>query len=146
MTNSLSTDTMQIKPKEGDKIAQRILELFFLLSRPDAIRILALARGGLRSKTETPSEIGLTKKQYYTRLRQLVDLNLVEKKEQVIERKARSVPVYTTTLFGNLVYERCILDVEEMISNIGKLKVAEILYRSARFSPEEIVRFMSRYM
>ena len=39
-----------------------------------------------------------------------------------------------------------ILDVEEMVSNTGKLKAAEILYRSSRFSPEEIVRFMSRCM
>lgn len=146
MTNSLSMPTTSIQSTDGDTVSQCMLELFFLLSRPDAIRILALARGGLRSKRDTPSEIGLTKKQYYTRLGQLVDLNLVEKKEYVIGRKVRSVSVYTTTLFGNLVYRRCILDVQEMVSNTRNLKAAEILYRSSKFSPEEIVRFMSRYM
>ncbi|NHI02321.1 hypothetical protein DYY67_2003 [Candidatus Nitrosotalea sp. TS] len=79
-------------------------------------------------------------------MRQLVDLNLVEKIEYTTGRKTHSESVYTTTLFGNLIYGRCILDVQEMVSNMRNPKAAEILHRSARFSPEEIVRFMSRCM
>lgn len=147
MNNSLSTPAMQIQSIKEDIVTQRMLELFFLLSRPDAQKILSLAREGLRSKTGTPSEVGLTKKQYYTRLRQLVELNLVEKVETHERRKGTDCsPVYTTTLLGNLVYQRCILDVKEMISNTGMLKAADILHRSSRFSPEDIVRFMSRCM
>lgn len=147
MNNPLSTPAVQVRSTKEDIVTQRMLELFFLLSRPDALRILSLAKEGLRSKTGTPSEVGLTKKQYYTRLRQLVDLNMVEKIETHERKKGTDCsPVYTTTLFGNLVYNRCILDMEEMICNTSKLKAAEILYRSSKFSPEEIVRFMSRYM
>ena len=147
MTNSLSIPATQTQSTGTDKAAQCIPDLFFLLSRPEALRILDLARIGLKSKIDTPAEIGLTKKQYYTRLRQLVDLNLIEKIETHDGKKgADRAPVYTTTLLGNLVYERCILDMKEMISNTGKLKAAEILYQSSKFSPEEIVQFMSRYM
>ena len=78
-----------------------IPDLFFLFSRPEALRILDLAR--IKSKTDTPSEIGLTKKQYYARLRQMADLNLIEKIETHGRKKgADRAPVYTTTLLGNL--------------------------------------------
>ena len=105
VTSSLSIPVKV--PSSRETVAKGIAEILTLISKPDALKILSLAREGLRSKTGTPSEVGLTKKQYYTRLRQLVDLNLVEKMEMSERKKgADRAPVYTTTLFGNLVHKR----------------------------------------
>ncbi|SRR5579885_67472 len=128
-------------------ITPTMLEILSLLSKPDALKIFSFARKGLRSNVGTPSEVGLSKKQYYTRLKQLVDLELIEKREIIEEKKGKECAViYTITLLGNLVYRRCVLEMEEMLCNTSTLKAVDILYHSSKFDPEEIVQFMLRYM
>ncbi|GEM_PF-5514633 len=62
------------------------------------------------------------------------------------KNRSDRAPVYTTTLLGNLVYSKCVLEIEKMLSKGNTLKAAEVLYHSSRFSPEEILQFMIRYM
>lgn len=63
---------------------------------------------GLESKQDTHLQLGLTKKQYYTRLKQLVELNLIEKKNTDKKKKSQCTPFYVPTLIGKIVFKKCI--------------------------------------
>lgn len=77
----------------GDSVTEKIIGLLSLLSKPDAFRIFMLAGNGIRSQVDTPSGIGLTKKQYYSRLSQLVRAGLLIKDGNA----------YKQTRFGTII-------------------------------------------
>ncbi|MHB8546797.1 MAG: hypothetical protein ACYDAJ_08535 [Nitrosotalea sp.] len=117
-----------------NKLAQKITGLLSVLSKPDAIRIFILARDGIESKLDTPSEIGLTRKQYYSRLSQLVKLDLVTKDESV----------YRHTMFGEIIYHNYLLRLGNEIKNSKYLSMCDIIKQSHRFSKDEIEIFSSK--
>lgn len=123
---------------------EKVMQILSLLSKNDAMTIFLASQHGLESRQETHVQMGLTKKQYYTRLKQLVDLSLIEKQDRD-KKKVRSyhAPLYMPTLFGSMVYKRCILGLEDITKNSKKLEAVEILKQSSRFSADEIVEFLS---
>ena len=54
---------MEISISKNDTV-QKIIDLLSILSKPDARRIFTLVRDGIKSRLGTPTEIGLTRKQY----------------------------------------------------------------------------------
>lgn len=119
-----------------NELAQKITDLLSVLSKPDAIRIFILARDGIKSKLDTPSEIGLTRKQYYSRLSQLVKLDLVTKDESA----------YRHTMFGEIIYHNYLLRLGNEIKNSKYLSMFDIIKQSQRFSKDEIELFSSKIM
>ena len=117
-----------------NELAQKITDLLSVLSKPDAIRIFILARNGMESKLDTPSEIGLTRKQYYSRLSQLVKLDLVTKDESA----------YRHTMFGEIIYHNYLLRLGNEIKNSKYLSMFDIIKQSHRFSKDEIEIFSSK--
>jgi|GEM_PF-4689969 predicted transcriptional regulator len=59
----------------------KLLPILRALSDRDALRILLEASKGLPSGLEAPRSLGMTKRRYYMRLKELVDLGLLKKKE-----------------------------------------------------------------
>lgn len=119
----------------------KVMQILSLLSKSDAMIMFLASQYGLESRQDTHVQLGLTKKQYYTRLKQLVDLGLIEKRDK--DKKANHTPSYMQTLFGSMVYKRCVLGLEDITKNSKKLEAAQILNQSSRFSAEEIVDFLS---
>ena len=80
----------------GHIITGELATLFRALSHPDSLKILYLAGIGIKNSTYAMEELGLTQKKYYSRLRELIDTDLVRKIDDV----------YKQTALGKLVYDR----------------------------------------
>lgn len=77
---------------------ESITHLLAILSRPGTLHILELAEKGLESHKDTCYKIGLSSKQYYSRLSQLTHAGLVKKVSNA----------YIQTKFGNMVWKEYI--------------------------------------
>ena len=73
-----------------------LVNLFKVLSKPDALEIFLLAGEGIENSTYAIEELGFTSKRYYARLRELVDMGFVKK----------TGGVYRQTPFGSMIYSR----------------------------------------
>ena len=87
-----STDSFLVS-NDNSKILTQLTNVLSVLSKNDALTIFLMANEGIKSELDTPTKIGLTKKQYYTRLKQLVDLGLITKNNES----------YIQTAFGRVV-------------------------------------------
>jgi predicted transcriptional regulator len=67
-------------------------KLLSTLSKRDSLSIFMASSQGLKAESDTPHMLGLTKKTYYTRLKQLIDAGLITKSDGA----------YCYTTFGNL--------------------------------------------
>ncbi|MDE1765411.1 MAG: hypothetical protein KGI27_03935 [Thaumarchaeota archaeon] len=105
-----------------------------VLSKSDALEIFVLAKDGFKSELDTPQKIGLTKKQYYTRLKQLCDLGLLVKKENT----------YTHTSFGNVVHRKHVVGLLNNVVNIKELEMIDLLKKSSKFDSQEISDFLTK--
>ena len=80
-------------------------DVFAILGDKQAVAILGAASTGLQSSS---NGIGnQTKKQYYVRLKRLVDMGLIEKNQSI----------YKLTSFGSLVYENHLKTMDKIIPN-----------------------------
>jgi len=93
--------------------AEGITSLFKVLSKSDALRILLLAGDGIENSTYATEELDLTPKRYYARLKELVDIGLVRKKDGV----------YGQTPFGLFVCNKIIPTTNNAFKNKEKLKI-----------------------
>lgn len=123
-----------VLPTQNIETIQQMSNVLSILSKLDALGIFVLAKDGLKSELDTPQKIGLTKKQYYTRLKQLYDLNLISKKGNA----------YVHTSFGDLVYNEHIVSFLNTMSNIKELEMIDVLKKSSKFGNNEILEFLSR--
>jgi len=73
-----------------------LVNLFKVLSKPDALEIFLLAGEGIENSTYAIEELGFSSKRYYARLRELVDMGFLRK----------TGGVYRQTPFGSLIYSR----------------------------------------
>ncbi|MDW8276180.1 MAG: hypothetical protein RMJ59_07380 [Candidatus Nitrosocaldus sp.] len=87
---------------------------------------------GIEAETDAPEKIGLTKKQYYTRLKQLVDAGLIEK----------SKGKYVQTTLGRIIYEKSLQVLFEQVRNAKKLQMLDVLKSSGKFDMDEIYRLL----
>lgn len=116
------------------ELVNKTTNLLSILSKKDALAIFLLAKDGLKAETDTPQKIGLTRKQYYTRLRQLVDSGLIDK----------STDMYMHTTLGTFVYQQQLLGLLEHVRNVKQMKMVDTLKRTKQFSEEEIVKFVGK--
>ncbi len=103
-----------------------------ILAKQDALTIFLESIEGIDASTDTPERLGMSKKQYYTRLKQLIDAGLITK----------SKGKYVQTTMGKILYERCLQLVFEQVRNAKKLIMADILKGSGRFDMDEIYRLL----
>jgi len=120
--------------KDNSKILSQLTEVLSVLSKNDALTIFLMANEGIKSELDTPTKIGLTKKQYYTRLKQLVDLGLITKNNES----------YIQTAFGRVVYQKHIIGLTNNIKNSKYLQMVDVLKADPKFNDKDIMEFMSK--
>lgn len=119
---------------DNSKILSQLTDVLSVLSKNDALSIFLMANEGIKSELDTPTKIGLTKKQYYTRLKQLVDLGLIIKNNES----------YMQTAFGKVVYQKHIIGLTNNIKNSKYLQMVDVLKADPKFNDKDIMEFMSK--
>ena len=134
--SAINTDEIEnnLALKDNSKLLAKLMEVLSVLSKNDALTIFLIAEEGIRSELDTPTKIGLTKKQYYTRLKQLVDLGLVVKNNES----------YVQTAFGKIVYQKHILGLTNNIKNSKYLQMVDVLKANPKFNDRDIMEFISK--
>jgi predicted transcriptional regulator len=128
--DSISTLSEKHTPANFD----RFFDIMSILSKKDAMTIFTMAKEGLRSELDTPGIIGLTKKQYYTRMKQLVDLNLLTKTSRGYEH----------TSLGSVIYQNHVIGLLKNMENYKTFEVMDVLKKSSKFNQDDINEFMTK--
>ena len=134
--SAINTDEIEnnLALKDNSKLLAKLMDVLSVLSKNDALTIFLMTEEGIRSELDTPTKIGLTKKQYYTRLKQLVDLGLVVKNNES----------YIQTAFGKIVYQKHILGLTNNIKNSKYLQMIDVLKANPKFNDRDIMEFISK--
>lgn len=128
------TEKAILDVNDDSKLLSQLTDVLSVLSKNDALTIFQMARDGIKSEIDTPAKIGLTKKQYYTRLKQLVDLGLITKRNES----------YIQTAFGKVVYQKHIIGLTNNIKNSKYLQMVDVLKADPKFNDKDIMEFMSK--
>jgi len=109
-------------------------DVFAILADKQSVEILTAASTGLRSNS---NGVGIqTKKQYYVRLKRLVDMGFMEKHQSV----------YKLTAFGTIVYENHLKTMEKILPNYWQIKSIDVLKSRHDFPPEQKEKIMNEYI
>ena len=111
------------------------LELLSVLSRRDNLTIFMSAADdkGINADLFTHQHLGIPKKTYYTRLRQLITAGLVRKSEGT----------YIHTTLGSIVYQKH-FELMHQIRNIKHFRMIDALKSSKEFTDEDIKMFVGK--
>jgi len=121
-TEIIRTDMFEV----SDAIIEQGVHLFNVFSSEDAVRIFLYAEKGISSSTQAIKDLGLTQKRYYSRLKGLIDIGLIEKVEGV----------YRYTAFGKVVHKLGIYLIG-VLNNIDRIKLLDNLTKTERLSSSE---------
>ncbi|MDE1861825.1 MAG: hypothetical protein KGI33_02810 [Thaumarchaeota archaeon] len=119
---------------ETPQVISKLSDILSIMSKTDALLIFLSAKDGLASELDTPQKIGLTKKQYYTRLKQLVEYGLLNKSDNR----------YVHTALGSIVYNKHLVGLLESMKISKELEMIDLLKRSSKFKADEIAKFVSK--
>lgn len=96
--------------------ASSIEQVFATLADRHSLNIVKMAYFGLKSSSMSHKG-NISKKQFYSRLKRLRDIGVIEKRNSV----------YRTTTFGSLIYNGQIKALEDIIANYWNLKAVDVL-------------------
>jgi len=108
-------------------------DIFAILGDKQSVEILAAAFTGFLSSNGIPNQ---TKKQYYMRLKRLVDIGLIEKQHRI----------YKLTSFGSIVYENHLKTMDKIIPNYWQIKSFDILKSRNDFPVEQKEKIINEYI
>jgi hypothetical protein len=109
-------------------------DVFTILGDRQSVEIITASYAGLKS---TSNGIGnQTKKQYYIRLKRLVDMGLIEKHQSI----------YKLTTFGLTVYENNLNTVKKIVPNYWQMKSIDVLKSRDDFPVEQKEKIMNEYI
>ena len=109
-------------------------KLLSVLSKKDNLNMFIFAKDGLKAESSTLQNLGLSRKVYYTRLRQLIDAGLIDKAEGA----------YSYTTLGGIIYQRHIVRLIEEMKNKQQMMMIDTLKKTKEFSEEDITNFVDR--
>jgi predicted transcriptional regulator len=89
------------------EVEAKARNIYSALSNSDSLRIFNLASEGIDASTSVLEKYQFTKKRYYGRLKELVDLGLVMKEDGE----------YRHTTLGSLIFETQVKDLEQILLN-----------------------------
>ena len=87
------------------EVETKARNIYAALSNSDSLRIFNLAADGIDASTTVLEKYQFTKKRYYGRLKELVDLGLVTKEDGE----------YKHTILGNIIFESQVKDLEQIL-------------------------------
>jgi DNA-binding MarR family transcriptional regulator len=122
------TSTMYV----NGTVLKSVSDILGILSKQDALKIFLTCVEGIEADTDAAERLGLTKKQYYTRLKQLVDYGLIEKRHGK----------YVHTTLGKTIHDKTLRMLFEHVRNSKKLMMLDILKSSGKFDVDEIYRLL----
>ena len=96
--------------------ATSIEQVFASLADRHSLNIVKMAYFGLKSSSISYKG-NISKKQFYSRLKRLRDIGIIEKRNSV----------YRTTTFGSLIYNGQIKPFEDIMANYWNLKAVDVL-------------------
>lgn len=96
--------------------ASSIEQVFATLADRHSLNIVKMAYFGLKGYSMNYKG-NISKKQFYSRLKRLRDIGIIEKRNSV----------YRTTTFGSLIYNGQIKALEDIIANYWNLKAVDVL-------------------
>ena len=108
-------------------------DIFAILGDKQSVEILGAASTGFLSTDGVPNQ---TKKQYYVRLKRLVDIGLIEKLHRT----------YKLTSFGSIVYENHVKTMDKIIPNYWQIKSFDILKSKSDFPVEQNEKIINGYI
>jgi predicted transcriptional regulator len=109
-------------------------DVFGILGDKQSMEILTAASTGLRSNS---NGVGIqTKKQYYVRLKRLVNMGFIDKQNSV----------YKLTSFGTIVYENHLKTMEKIVPNYWQIKSIDVLKSRDDFPIEQQEKIISEYI
>ena len=109
-------------------------DVFAILGDKSSVEIITAASTGLRSCS---SGIGCqTKKQYYVRLKRLVDMGLIEKNKSI----------YKLTSFGSIVFQNHVKTMDKIMPNYWQIKSFDILKSRSDFPIEHKEKITNEYI
>jgi len=88
--------TEQAKEEIAHPMTGELTTLLKLLAKPDAFKLFCHAGEGIRNSTYAIEELNITPKKYYSRLKDLVNVGIVKKRDGA----------YRQTALGRMVYDR----------------------------------------
>jgi predicted transcriptional regulator len=108
-------------------------DIFAILGDKQSVEILDAAFTGFLSSNGIPNQ---SKKQYYVRLKRLVDIGLIEKQHRA----------YKLTSFGSIVYENHVKTMDKIIPNYWQIKSFDILKNRNDFPVEQKEKIINEYI
>lgn len=117
---------------EGPEVIRNACKLFAVLSKQDALLLFIRMKDGFYSNKNSPSLNNLTRKQYYTRLRNLADVGLIKKDGDS----------YTHTTFGSLIYENYLAIMLHGVKNFKHIRMIDALKKSQILSKDDVANLM----
>ncbi|MDG6906088.1 MAG: hypothetical protein JRN20_09930 [Nitrososphaerota archaeon] len=96
-----------------DELSVQARQIFATLANEDAMRIFTLASKGIQASRDALEENDFTKKRYYVRLGELVDIGLVAKEKGV----------YGHTPLGSIVYESQVASLKRILAKSESLEI-----------------------
>jgi len=123
---ALVENCISICEEANKQILKDVTKLLSIISKQDALLIFSIAKDGMESSSMNYNKMGLTRKQYYTRLMQL-------KREGLIERNGN---FYYHTTLGTFIYENCVNMLLAAIRNRKYMAMVDVLKHSNYFSQD----------
>lgn len=109
-------------------------DVFSTLADKLSVDIISAAFSGLRSNSKGITN--QTKKQYYVRLKHLIEMGLIQKTESI----------YKLTTFGSLVYENHFKAMDKIIPNYWQMKSIDVLKGRDDFPLEKKENIIDEYL
>ena len=108
-------------------------DVFRTLGVKQSVSILNAAHTGFHPTNGISNQ---SKKQYYVRLKRLIDVGLIEKQQRI----------YKLTSFGSIVYENHLKTMDKMIPNYWQIKNIDILKNRNDFPFEQKEKIIHEYV
>src|SRR5215217_7159650 len=124
---------LAMPPLEKESFESTV-KLLNVLSKKNNLMLFMSAKSGLLADSSSPDNAGLSKKIYYTSLKQLINSGLVIK----------TGGKYLHTSLGSVIYEAHILKLTEQMKNSKHLRMMDTLKHSGGFSDTDIEKFMNK--
>jgi predicted transcriptional regulator len=107
-------------------------DIFSIFADKLSVEIITAAYSGLHSTNRLTSQ---SKKQYYVRLKRLVEIGIIEKQDSV----------YKLTTFGSIVYENNLRTMDKIIPNYWQIKSIDVLKTRNDFPIDQKENIISEY-
>ena len=117
-----------------EELVNRSSRLLSVLSKRNNLSLFMSAKSGLKAEAPSPERTRLSKKVYYTSLKQLINSGLVEKSDSK----------YVHTTFGSIVYQSHIIRLIDQLRNHKQMVMIDTLKHSDQFSESDIESFVDK--